>query len=293
MKPAPFQFHAPRTLDETLALLARYGEDARILAGGQSLVPLLNMRMSRPAVLVSINHCPELAHIRHEGAHLTIGALTRQIAAERSAEVQASCPLLAAALPYVGGMANRNRGTVCGSLAHADPLAELPAVAVALDAMFAVNGTTGPRDVRAEDFFLAELTTCIQPGEMLVAVSFPVASPGTRAAFAEVSNRRHGFAVVGVATQLELDAGGQCRTVRLAAVGAGAVPLRLREAEQRLAGSRLQPADLREAAALASAAADPIGDFHADAAYRKELVGTLAARAVRNALSDPAIAGAA
>ncbi len=283
MKPAKFEFHAARTLDEAVALLARYGEDARILAGGQSLVPLMNFRILQPRALVSINRCPELAYIRHEGEFLACGAATRQIEAETSSLVQQHCPLLAAALPLLGGIANRNRGTVCGNLAHADPLAELPAVAVALGAQFQVKGTRGSRTVTAEEFFVADLTTSIEPGEMLESVKFPTSGKGAGSAFVEVGNRAHGFAIVGVAAHLEFEDSGRCKSARLAAIGVGSTPVRLRASEAAVNGADRMQQALHDAASVAASQLDPPGGFHADAAYKKEVIGTLVARALTKA----------
>ncbi|MDB5798257.1 MAG: molybdopterin dehydrogenase FAD-binding protein [Paucimonas sp.] len=283
MKPPKFEYHGPRSQPEVLSLLASYGEDARILAGGQSLVPLLNFRVVQPRALVSINHCPELSYVRTDGDALRIGALLRQCEAEHSADVKRDCPLLAAALPWVGSTSNRNRGTVCGSLAHADPLAELTAVAVALDATFILASATGTREVPASEFFVSDLTTCIAPGEMLESVKFPRCGPDASAAFVEVGNRWHGFAVVGLAAHLEFESDGRCKSARLAAIGMGSTPVRLRAAEDLLRGARCDSAAVGEAAALAARDLDPPGGFHADAAYKLDVVGTLLERAVAQA----------
>lgn len=280
MKPAPFEFLAPAERGGVLQALAQYGEDSRILAGGQSLVPLLNLRLAQPRVLISINACRDLDAIRREGERLVIGARVRQAAALDSAEVKASCPLLAAALPHIGGMANRNRGTVCGSLAHADPLAELPAVAMALDAQFTLASAKGRRRVGAAAFFTGQLTTCVKPDEMLEEVSFPCAASGTRAVFLEVANRGHGFAVAGIGAQLRLDGAGNCAEIRLGAIGGGATALRLVKAEAALAGRKPSAAAIAEAGEAAMAEVDPPVDIHADAAYRREVIGALVRRAV-------------
>lgn len=280
MTPAKFEFHAPTTLGEVLALLDHYGEDARVLAGGQSLVPLMNFRILQPKALISINQCPELAALSLENGALRCGALVRQVQAERSPLVQRHVPLLARALPYVGGIANRNRGTICGSLAHADPLAELTAVAAALEARFLISSLRGKREVSASEFFIADLTNCIEPGEMLEAVVFPLAAPGARAAFVEVGNRGHGFAVVGLGAQVVLDEAGAVRDARIAAIGVESVPLRLTAAEQLLLGTALDADTLEAAAAAARRAVDPTGSFHADAAYKRRLLGTLVVRAL-------------
>jgi carbon-monoxide dehydrogenase medium subunit len=280
MKPAPFRFAAPRARDELLQALARHGEDARLLAGGQSLVPLMNMRMVQPALLVSLNACRELDCIRLEDGALVIGALTRQAAAERSALVRQHCPLLAAALPWVGGMANRNRGTICGSLAHADPLAELPAVALALDAELVIARAGGARRVAARDFFLEALTTCIRPGEMLEAVRFPVAPPGERVAFLEIANRAHAFAVAGAAVRVALSPDGQCSDARIAVIGGGPTARRLAGAEQAVQGRALDAVAIRDAVAAVGADVEPIVDIHADADYRRHALGVLVGRAL-------------
>ncbi len=280
MKPAPFEFYAPRSVDEVLALLSEFGEDARILAGGQSLVPLMSFRMLQPRAIISINDCEELSFIRLEGNSISCGALTRQAEAERSSLINEHCGLLARALPYVGGIANRNRGTVCGSLAHADPLAELVAVAVALDAIFCIGSANGLRQVPASAFFISELTTCIGPGEMLQLVRFPLRPNTARSAFVEVSNRRHGFAVVGIAAQLELDTANVCHGARFAVIGAGQIACRLHRVEQLFVGQQITTEIVREAADMAESLVDPASDIHADSEYRRQLTGVLLARAV-------------
>ncbi|MCW5745859.1 MAG: FAD binding domain-containing protein [Alphaproteobacteria bacterium] len=283
MKPAPFRFTAPGARAELLQTLAEHGDAARVLAGGQSLVPLMNMRMVQPALLVSINLCRELDYIRVEDGALVIGALTRQSTAEQSPLVHRHCPLLAAALPWVGGMANRNRGTVCGSLAHADPLAELPAVALALEAQMVVSRAGATRHVSARDFFVDALTSCLQPGEMLEAVRFPAARPGDRVAFLEIANRSHAFAVAGAALRVTLDADGRCSALGIAVIGGGSTARRLAGAERALQGRALDRAAIDDAVATVGAEVDPIADIHADAGYRRHALGVLVGRALRNA----------
>ncbi|HXQ21853.1 MAG TPA: xanthine dehydrogenase family protein subunit M [Candidatus Acidoferrales bacterium] len=279
MKPAPFEFFAPRSRDEVLEKLADYGDDARVLSGGQSLVPLMNMRIIQPRVIVSINQCRELAYIHSTNGRLVCGALTRQAEAEESAEVRQLAPLLSEAMPLVGGAANRNRGTVCGSLAHADPLAEPPAVAVALEAELIVASKAGRRTLSAEEFFVSELQNAMRPGEMLEEVRFPV-KLGAKAAFVEVANRRHGFAVVGVAAQITVDGAAGCRNVRIAAIGVGARPLRLRHAERALEGKSVDALLLKHVSEAAREGINPPSDIHADADYRRHMAGVLAVRAV-------------
>lgn len=286
MKPAPFEYFRPDSAQEILALMAQHGSDARPLAGGQSLVPLLNMRIMQPAVIVDMNGCQALQYVREEAGALRIGAMARQAQVQHSPLVRAGCPLLALALAQVGGLANRNRGTVCGSLAHADPLAELPCVAVALDAQFLLSGPDGPRQVQAAEFFLSDLTTCMEPTELLEAVLFARSARPVRVGFAEVGNRRHGFAVAGVAAQLQIDGEGRCTDVRLAAMGVGAVPLRLSAVEQALLGRPVSESAIAAAAAAADVGTEPRADIHASAEYRRSILPVLARRALSQALHD-------
>jgi carbon-monoxide dehydrogenase medium subunit len=286
MKPAPFEYVAPESEAEVLELLHRHGDDARLLAGGQSLVPMLNLRIVQPAVIVDLGRCAPLAYLNQENGALVCGTMTRQIMAENSPEVRQGCPLLAAALPYLGGKAHRNRGTVGGTLAHADRLAELPAVALALEAEIIEHSAGAERTVAAADFFLADLTTALQEGEMLHAVRFPKATTNERSAFAEVGNRRHGFAVVGVAAVLEVGNDGACTKARLAAMGVGATPVRLMEAEQILEQGSLGEDAVRAAGDAAVRAVDPTDDIHASAAYRRRLTATLVQRSVQEAVGS-------
>lgn len=260
--------------------MAAHGDDARVLAGGQSLVPLMNLRMARPEMLVSINRCTELEFIRREDDCLVIGALVRQIDAERDATVQESCPLLAAALPYLGPAASRNRGTVCGSLAHADPTAELPAAALALDAEMIIVGSGGERRVPAAEFFRGELTTALEPDEVLSAVAFRRQQAGEHSVFLEVGNRRHGFAVAGLALRWHT-VDGQCDFVRIAMIGAGATACRLLQAEQALVGTAVDDVAISRAVEAARETVEPTGDVHADADYRRHVLGVLLKRGLQ------------
>jgi CO/xanthine dehydrogenase FAD-binding subunit len=284
MKPAAFAFRAPRDLAGALAALAEFGEEARVLAGGQSLVPLMNLRMVRAAALVSINGCDDLDYIRIENGRLAVGARVRQAQAEESELVARECPLLAEALPHCGPQATRNRATICGSLAHADPVAELPAVAAALDAEFEIAGPHGPRRVPATSFFVSELATCMQPGEMLAGVRFERGIAGERCAFLEVSNRQHGFAVAGVALRLRLDDAGRCSFARVAMIGAGPIAARVKPAEDCLTGAVVDQAAIDAAVAAAKTIVRPPTDAHADADYRRHVLGVLLKRALWQAL---------
>jgi CO/xanthine dehydrogenase FAD-binding subunit len=291
MKPAPFQYFAPATVETAHELLKEHGETCRIIAGGQSLVPMLNMRIIQPEVLISINHCPELNYIHVTSDSVSFGAAARQAVAEESQAVTKHCPLLAATLPFVGGAANRNRGTICGSLAHADPLAELTATAVALDAEFVISSAGSHRIVPAAEFFVSALTTCVEPGEMLQEVRFPVLGANLRCAFTEIGNRKHGFALVGIAAQFSIDEGGRCTDVRLAGIGLDATPMRLPECERLVTGNAPSEALFAAAGAAACAASEAEDDIHADASYRRSLAGVLVTRALHQAANSPAVKG--
>ena len=281
VKPAVFDYHRPDNIEEACALLAEYGADARVLSGGQSLVPLMNMRILSPAVLIDINRCRDLAYLREEGAAIACGALTRQSEAETSDLVASRLPLMSIAMPHVGVRASRNFGTVCGSLAHADPLAELPSVASALDARFVIASSRGRREVTADEFIVSALTNCLEPDEMLAEVKMPAIAEGAGCAFHEIANRAHGFAVAGVAACVEFGPDGRCSRARLSAMGAGDTTARLSPVEALIEGQRLDDALIRAAGAEAAVVADPAGDVHADAAYRAEAIGSLVRKVLR------------
>ena len=281
MKPASFDFLAPVDLADVLDQLAVSGEDARILAGGQSLVPLMNLRMVQPAVLISINNCDDLDTITRKDGHLLCGARVRQAVAEENELVRQDCPLLAAALPYVGGQANRNRGTVCGSIAHADPLAELPAVALALDAEMHVASTSGTRRISAEDFFKDELETALMPNESLEAVAFKRQSAAERSIFLELGNRRHGFAVVGLALRLLIE-DDRCTMARIATLGGASVAQRNLPAETVLEGRKIDENVTVAAVDALRGGLNPPEDVHADADYRRHALGIMLDRALRS-----------
>ena len=281
MKPPPFKYARPESLDEALGILSEYGGDARVLAGGQSLIPLLNFRLARPAVLVDIALVKELRQLVVERGVLRIGAAVTQNAVECSSDVARFCPLLTKALPFVGHLQNRMRGTVAGSIAHADPAAEMPAVALALDATMVARSVTGVREVPADRFFLGPFTTALKHDEILVEVRFP-SSRKTRAAVAEVAPRSGDFAVAGVAGELVTTRAGKVRDVALALFGVGGSPQRLPEVEARLAGERITGDLLDQVAALTRRTAQADSeDVHADAAYRARVSGELVRRAVR------------
>lgn len=286
MKPPIFEYFAPTSLGEATDLLRQYGDEAKVLAGGQSLMPLLNMRLVRPKALVDINRIPQLDYISPTaGGGLAIGALTRQRAVERSLLVRERVPLLPEALPFVGHFQTRNRGTVGGSIAHADPAAELPALSVALGAEIVLAGDGHQRVVKAEDFFLTFLTTAMAPGELLTEVRFPALGSDWGWGFQEVCRREGDFALVGAVSLLQLDDDGVCRGVRITMFGVGGTPLRLPRAEEAMLGPKLTRPVIKEAARLASEALEPASDIHASAEYRKEVGGVLVGRTLEAALT--------
>ncbi len=283
MKPAKFKYVAPDTVEEALAVLAEHGDDARPLAGGQSLVPLMNMRIARPAVLVDLNRVAGLDAVTADSGDLVLGPMVRQAAAERNQLIAEHCPLLTQTLRYVGPPATKNRGTVGGSLAHADPVAELPGTILALGAELIVESNAGRRSVTPEDFYIAELTTAIEPGEMLREIRIPKMESGTKTAFVESGNRQEGLAIAGVACLLRLDDAGNCAAISLVAIGVGSGPTKLVSPERMLMGEPLVEKIIEEAAESASQDIDPRDDIHASAHYRSRLAVALVKRAIDHA----------
>ncbi|MEA3056505.1 MAG: aerobic carbon-monoxide dehydrogenase medium subunit [Actinomycetota bacterium] len=276
MKPPPFEYVAPTSLEEAVAALAEHGEDAKVLAGGQSLIPLLSLRLARPTALIDLNGVTELSSIQVNGS-TSIGAMTRHRAIERSADIAKAVPLLAAAVPYIGHAAIRTRGTIGGSLAHADPAAELPAVALALDATFDVTSTRGTRTIAAADFFDGYFTTSMAPDEILTGVTFPTAAAGTKVSVQEMARRHGDFAMAAVVASVSADG-----DTRLALVNVADRPYRATAAEQAANAG----APVEEIADLATRDLEPVADLHASSAYRKHVAGVLVRRAlneVRNA----------
>ena len=282
MKPARFDYHAPATIDEAIALLARYGGDAKVLAGGQSLMPMLNFRLARPAALVDVNRIPALAYIREDNGSVAFGAMTRQRTIEFSPVVAARLPLLREATRWVGHLPIRSRGTIGGSIAHADPSAEYPAVLTALGGEVIVQGPRGRRTVKAGDLFETYLTTTLAADELVVEVRLPAMPTGAGHAFEEFARRHGDFAIAGIAAMVARTDAGRL-TVRLACAGAGPVPIRLRAAEEILERDGLTAPAIEAAAARAAELVQPDSDVHASADYRRHLTRVLTARAVRRA----------
>jgi carbon-monoxide dehydrogenase medium subunit len=284
MKSAPFSLAQPRSIEEAVACLAEAGDEGKLLAGGQSLVPLMALRLATPAVLVDLAGVPGLEHVGvdSDGA-LAIGAMARQRTVELDAEVARRAPLLREAIGHIGHEAIRNQGTLGGSLAHADPAAELPAVALALEASAVLVGPGGRRVVAADELFTGYLSTCIADDELLVEVRIPPLPAGTGCAFVELSRRHGDFALAGVAALVRLDADGGIAAAGLALTGVGPTPIRPEAAEASLVGEQPSEATFAAASAEVSRFVEPESDLHATAAYRRHLAGVLVRRALTTA----------
>jgi CO/xanthine dehydrogenase FAD-binding subunit len=283
MKPAPFEYHRPQSRAEALALLAEHG-NAKPLAGGQSLIPAMNFRLAMPEVLVDLNAIPDFGYITTENGALRVGAMTRHRAVERSDDVRQLAPLLYEAMPFIAHLAIRTRGTIGGSLAHADPAAELPAVMLALDATIRIEKHNGSREVAAREFFTGLFSTALEDGEIVTEIRIPAApASGVRStsAFLEFSRRRGDFALAGVAASLDSDARGVCTRARIALFGVGDRPMPA-ESGARVIEGQLPTAEVIRAAAEAIATddIDPTSDIHATSRYRRHLAGVLARRAL-------------
>lgn len=279
MKAPPFTYHRPDTLDDALALLSEHGDDAKVLAGGQSLIPLMGLRMGRPEHVVDIGRITGLDQIAvgDDGA-VTLGALVRHEQANRSADVAEHAPLIADTMPWVAHRAIRTRGTVLGSIAHADPAAEMPAVVIATQATLTATSIRGVREIAADDFFQGYLDTALEPDEILTGVTFPAWPTGAVGAVVEVARRHGDYALVGLVVKLEFDGSGIVTDAALAFLGAGSTALRVAAAEQALVGSTAGADTFGAVAEIVSSELDPPGDIHGSTAYRKHLAGTLTMR---------------
>ena len=280
MKPPPFDYSSPDTLEEALALLAEVGDEGRPLAGGQSLIPLLSLRLARPSHLIDLARIAELSTIDSVDGELAVGAMVREGKAEADERVQRMAPLLACALPLIGHPAIRSRGTIGGSLSHADPAAELPAVALVVEAeLVAQSRERGTRTVPAADFFNGFFTTALEPDEILTEVRIKAPAPATGWAIDEVARRHGDFAMVAAAAMVRLDQStGRVAESRLALTGVSDTPVRAREAEQMLAGADPSEETWTEAAQKAATALSPPADLHGTSAYRRHIAGVLIRR---------------
>jgi carbon-monoxide dehydrogenase medium subunit len=283
MKPAPFRYIAATSLEHALSLKAEHGDDAKFLAGGQSLIPTMNFRLARPAVLIDINEIRDLAGIRPSAAAIRVGPLTRYRALQRDAAFARLFPLIGEALPHIAHPQIRNRGTIGGNLSHADPASELPAIALALGARFHVRTATQQRWIEAADFFVSALTTDLKPDEMLVEIELPLPKPRTGCCFMEIARRRGDFAIVGVAAMMTLGEQDECTHVRLSFCGVGETPVDASSAADVVVGSVPSEDAIRDVAAIVQTMIAPSGSVHATADYQRHIAGVLTERALQTA----------
>jgi aerobic carbon-monoxide dehydrogenase medium subunit len=284
MIPAAFDYHTPTSLTEALSLLGRYGEEAKILAGGHSLLPALKLRLSSVGHLIDIGRLTDLAFLKENGGRLTIGARTTHYQVESSALLRQKCPLLAECAANIGDVQVRNRGTIGGSLAHADPAADYPAAILALEAEIQAVSAGGTRTIKAEHFFVDMLTTALQPGEIITQVQVAPFAANTGSAYLKVPQPASGFAVVGVAALVTVDEKGQCAKVRVGITGAAAKAYRAYDTEAALTGKSPDEAALARAAAQATSGVETSGDIFASAEYRAHLARVYAKRALAKAV---------
>lgn len=285
MIPAPFDYIAPNTLDEAIRALAAHGEEAKLLAGGHSLLPLMKLRLAGPRVVIDIGKIRGLSEIKEERGKITIGALTTHYQIESSALLGEKCPLLTQTARAIGDVQVRNRGTVGGSLAHADPAADLPAAILALGGEMRLTGPEGERWVPAEEFFLGLMTTVLKPTEVLTEIRVPIAAGRYGATYLKAPQKASGFAIVGVAAWIQVN-NGVCEGIGVGMTGLTSKPFRAQEVEKRLKGKKLEPALVERAAAEVTRGVDPLEDIHASAEFRAHLARVHTARAVLEAAKN-------
>ena len=287
MKPAKFEYHTPASVDEALAILGHYDGEARVLAGGQSLVPLMNFRLATPRAIVDLNRIAELAYVGEDGEIVRIGSMTRQRRLEFEPRIAAKLPLLREALRWVGHLPTRSRGTIGGSIAHADPSAEIPMVLQALEGEIVARGSQGERRIAAQNLFHAALTTSLAPLEIITEVRLPAMPAQAGYAVEEFARRKGDFAIAAVAVTLVRD-GERCTKARLATAGVGPTSIRLHDAEAVLEQKGLSETAVSEAADKAAAQVDPVSDLNGSAEYRRHLTGVLTGRAILKAIGPTA-----
>lgn len=282
MKPAPFEYHAPNTIEEVVTLKSQYGDDAKFLAGGQSLVPAMNFRIVQPSVLIDLNRARELSYIREEGNVIRVGSMARERHLEFDASIKKYAPLLHEAVPSIAHPQIRNRGTIGGSIVNADPAAELPVLMIALNARLKAKNTSGERWLDAKDFFAGMFTTALEPDEVLVEIELPFAAPRTGWSFMEVAPRSGDYAMMGVATTVTLDENGKCRSVKLVYLNAGDGPVDAVEAAQSLVGEALNDTLIESAALHASEKEiSPFGNIHSSVEFQHHLAKTLTMKTLK------------
>lgn len=283
MKPCAFEYFSPQSVAEAIELLERYGDEAKILAGGQSLVPMMNFRLARPEILVDINGIKELEYIRTENDELVIGALTRERDIEKSPLVVERWPILSKAISYIGHGAIRNRGTIGGSLVHADPSAEIPTALCALNGKVKVLGPSGEKELAPEEFFLTYLTTSLEPSDLLVEVRIPALPQKAGWSFVELSRRSGDFAIVAVGILLFTEKAGVCTEARISMGGVAPTPVRAAEAEAMLAGQKISEKLITQAAQQAAEETDTESDYHASAEYRADMARVFVKKGLQEA----------
>jgi CO/xanthine dehydrogenase FAD-binding subunit len=285
MKPAPFEYHAPASLEEALFILHNSSGDAKLLAGGQSLVPAMNFRVVQPSALIDLNRVPELGYIRENGECVRIGAMTRERHLEFDASIAKQTPLLHEAAPHIAHPQIRNRGTIGGSIVNADPAAELPVLMLALQARLKARNALGERWIDAKDFFVGMFTTALEPDEILVEIELPFMAPRTGWSFLEVAPRAGDYAMMGIAAMMTLDEAGKCKEAKLVYLNAGDGPVDAKEAAQLLQGETFNDELISSAAAVASGQEiNPFGNIHASVDYQRHLANVLTRKALKTAV---------
>ena len=285
MIPATFEYHAPKTLEEALRLVERHGDEAKVLAGGHSLLPLMKLRLAAPRYVIDLGRLRGMSYIREEGGKIAIGALTTHAEVESSALLRAECPLLPETAAEIGDVQVRNRGTLGGSLAHADPAADYPAAILALDAEIVAASTGGTRTIAAREFFVDMLTTQLRPGEILTQVRIPPLAPRTGTAYAKLHQPASGFAIVGVAARITVNRSGKIEDVAVGVTGVAPKAYRAEAVEKALRGKKASPKLLADAARAAAHGVEPLSDLHASADYRREMAAVFTRRALERALA--------
>ena len=285
MIPGSFDYIAPRSLEEAFDLLAEHGDNAKLLAGGHSLLPLMKLRLAAPRVLVDLGRIGDLAYIREEGDEIAVGAMATHAAIEHSELLRRRAPLLAETAAEIGDVQVRNRGTLGGSLVHADPAADYPAAVLALDAQFVLASRSGQRTIAASDFFVDLLTTATQPGEILTEIRFAADADRSGSAYCKLHQPASGFALVGVATRVRLDAKGKCETAAVGITGVASKAYRPAQVEKALTGKAATDKLIVLAAAKVAVGVEPLSDLHASARYRTAMAETFTRRALADALA--------
>ncbi len=285
MIPAPFEYAAPKTLEEALRLVERHGDEAKILAGGHSLLPLVKLRLAQPRYIIDIGRLKGMSYIRQENGHIVIGALTTHAEIESSELLRSKCPLLPETAAVIGDVQVRNRGTLGGSLAHADPAADYPAAVLALDVEIVAASTSGTRTIAIGEFFVDMLTTALRPGEILSQVRIAPSAPGTGTAYEKLHQPASGFAIVGAAARVTLAKGGKIEDVAVGITGLGPKAYRATAVENALRGQKASDELFAEASRNASDGVEPLSDLHASADYRRAMAAVYTRRALERALA--------